>query len=284
MASHRSALKPHRAFFSSRDKIMLKLIISAIAVSVMAVSLGSNGEDAKLGPRDTIRVTVYDQPDLTLETKLNEAGGITYPLLGDVEIGGLTPPKAAEKIANLLKTKQFIKDPQVSITVLQSHSQMVSVLGEVKTPGLYPVDGKLTVTDILALAGGVTVEGGDTATLIRTVNGSPQRQVIDIVGLTRSHLDTTKNPVLIPNDIVFVDRFQKVYIYGEVTKPGAYRLEPDMTVSQVLSVGGGLSPRGTKRGIRVKRKDATGQLKETVVTLDDHVQAGDILFVRESLF
>lgn len=254
-----------------------------LGMFLVAWVISLQAADVPLGPRDVVKITVYDQPDLSVDTKLNEAGKVSYPFLGEVSIGGLTPSAASKKLAGLLKNGGFVRDPQVSITVVQSYSQMVSVLGEVKNPGLYPVDGKLTVTDVLAMAGGVTTEGGDTATLVRNENGKTTKRVLDIAGIARMG-SMTQNDVLIADDIIYVDRFPKVYIYGEVNNPGAYRLERGMTVLQVLSVGGGLSPRGTKRGIRMKRRDNSGNAAETVVTLDDLVQADDILYVRESLF
>ncbi|MGK2914441.1 MAG: polysaccharide export protein EpsE [Porticoccaceae bacterium] len=262
---------------------MAKSFARMLGAFLIASALYLNAADVLLGSRDIIKIAVYDNPDLSLEVKLNEAGIINFPLLGEVGVGGLTPAAASSKLAKLLKDGQFVRDPQVSITVLTSHSQMASVLGEVKNPGLYPVDGKLTITDVLAMAGGVTVEGGDTATLVRTVDGKTTKDIIDITGMAHFG-DTEKNKVLVTGDMVFVDRFLKVYIYGEVNKPGAYRLERDMTVLQVLSVGGGLTPRGTSRGIRLKRRDATGGTTEAAVKLEDLVRPDDILYVRESLF
>jgi len=197
---------------------MTKLFARMLGAFLMASVLYLNAADVLLGSRDIIKIAVYDNPDLSLEVKLDEAGTINFPLLGKVGVGGLTPAAASQKLAKLLKDGQFVRDPQVSITVLTSHSQMVSVLGEVKNPGLYPVDGKLTITDVLAMAGGVTVEGGDTATLVRAVDSKTTKDVIDIVGMAHRE-DAGQNKVLVAGDKIFVDRFLKVYIYGEVNNP-----------------------------------------------------------------
>jgi polysaccharide export outer membrane protein len=85
-------------------------------------------------------------------------------------------------------------------------------------------------------------------------------------------------------DIIFVPRAPLFYIYGEVQRPGAYRLEKDMTVMQALSVGGGLNVRGTERGIRINRHNGDGKVTTIEIRMDDLVRENDVIFVKESLF
>jgi polysaccharide export outer membrane protein len=93
-----------------------------------------------------------------------------------------------------------------------------------------------------------------------------------------------QNIELTGSDVVYVDRAARFYIYGEVQRPGQFRLERGMTVLQALSVGGGLTLRGTERNIRIKRRDAGGNLQVLTAKHDDLIQVDDVVFVQESLF
>lgn len=169
----------------------------------------------------------------------------------------------------------------IIVTLLQS--QQISVLGQVNRPGRYPVDGKRSVMDMLALAGGMNPDGGDTISLIRTRNGVASKDVIDVIEMIRSG-DMNRDFDLAPNDVIYVERAPRFYIYGEVQRPGAFRLERGMTVQQALSVGGGLTPRGTERGLRVKRRDRNGEPQFIKVRHDDVLQTDDVVYVQESWF
>jgi polysaccharide export outer membrane protein len=136
---------------------------------------------------------------------------------------------------------------------------------------------------MLALAGGVNMDGSDQVTLIRTRDGKTEKQVIDIVAMIRSG-DMQQNFELGADDLIYVEPAPQFYIYGEVQHPGMYRLGRSMTVLQALSVGGGLTPRGTEHGIRIKRRDATGSIRILEVEHDALVQEDDVVYVQESLF
>jgi polysaccharide export outer membrane protein len=239
--------------------------------------------DVLLGAGDVLKITVYDHPDLALETRVSEAGSISYPLIGQVTVGGISSAAAEKKIAGLLEGGKFIRNAQVNIIVTVMQSQQVSILGQVNRPGRYPIDGRRSVLEILALAGGVNSEAGDTATVVRNRDGNSSKEVIDILGMVQSG-DLALNSEVLAGDIVYVARAQRFYIYGQVQRPGMYRLERGMTVVQALSVGGGLSQRGTERGIRIKRSDLNGVMQEIPSKHDDVIHADDVLYIQESLF
>jgi polysaccharide export outer membrane protein len=243
----------------------------------------ANAAEMQLGAGDVVRITVYNNPDLSLETRVSEAGTISYPLLGEVGVQGLAPSAASKKIAGLLEKGGFIRNAQVNMIVTVMQSQQVSVLGQVNRPGRFPVDGIRNLTDVLALAGGVSADAGDAITLIRNRNGENTKQVIDLIDMVRSN-GTPGNVAILAGDVIYVERAPRFYIYGEVQRPGAYRLEKNMSVLQALSVGGGLTPRGTERGVRVKRRDADGRLQEIHVKHDDLLRVDDVIYVQESLF
>lgn len=263
---------------------LFKSLVAFLLMAFTCVAMAASPEaDILLGPGDVLKISVFEQPDLSLEVRVSESGTITYPLIGQVKVGGDTPAAAEKKIASLLESGGFLKSPHVNIIVAQLQSLQVSVLGQVNRPGRYPLDGARTLADILALASGISSEGGDLVTLVHTENGVTKREVIDIAEMMRSG-NLEANTIIKGGDIVYVERALRFYIYGEVQRPSQYRLEHKMTVLQALSVGGGLTPRGTERGIRVKRRDASGVLQIIKANHDDIVQPDDVIYVQESLF
>lgn len=261
---------------------MNKFVIAIFALLVCACGL-ARADEVLLGPSDVLKISVYNNPDLTLETRISQAGTISFPLVGQVKVGGLAVSAAEAKLAGLLVSGGFVRKPQVNILVTAPQGQLVSVLGQVAKPGRYPVDGKQGLIDILALAGGVLPDGGDIVYLIRKRDGASTKETVDLVKMMRAG-DLKLNLDLSTGDVVFVERAPRFYIYGEVQKPGAYRLEANMTVQQALSVGGGLSARGTERGMRIKRRDDAGKVTELSARHDDVIVNDDVVYVKESLF
>ncbi|MDP2706737.1 MAG: polysaccharide export protein EpsE [Burkholderiales bacterium] len=238
----------------------------------------------RLGPGDVVRITVYSHPDLTTEAQITHAGKINFPLVGEVELAGLDKGEAEARLAKLLGDGGFVQKPQVNVLVLQYRSQQVSVLGQVNKPGKIPLDTASNLTDLLALAGGVAPTGSDVVVVIaREKDGTTREREINLDAMIRSG-DMSGNLAIANGDIIYVPRAQMFYIYGEVQKPGAYRLERNMTVMQALSVGGGLSVRGTERGVRLHRRDSRGAVQTIEPKLADTIQENDVVFVRESLF
>jgi polysaccharide export outer membrane protein len=265
------------------NRLILWLMTVLALTLVVATSNASAATDTLLGPGDVMKIFVYGNPDLNLETRVSEAGKITFPLIGEVIVGRLSASAAEKKIAGLLESGGFLRNPQVNVLVSLLQSQQVSVLGQVNRPGRYPLDGKRMLTDILALAGGANPDGSDMVTLIRQSDGKTSRQLIDTFQLFSTG-DITLNEQLQNNDIIYVERAVRFYIYGEVQRPGVYRLERDMTVLQALSVSGGLNQRGTERGVRIKRRDANGNLEVIKVKHDDLIRPDDVVYIQESLF
>jgi polysaccharide export outer membrane protein len=239
--------------------------------------------DVLIGPGDVLKVTVFNNPELATETRVSESGAISFPLVGEVGVMGLQPADVEKKVASLLERGGFVRKPQVNVLVTVFQSQQISVLGQVNRPGRFPVEGRRTLVDVLAQAGGVSSEGSDMAYVIRTVNGKTQKLPINLPAMMRSG-NMEQNPELSGGDVVYVERADRFYIYGEVQRPGTYRLEADMTVVQALSAGGGLTPRGTERGLRIKRRGKNGKMVETEVGQTDTLQPNDVLYVKESLF
>lgn len=238
----------------------------------------------RLGAGDVVRIVVYQNPDLTLETRVSETGVVSYPLLGAVRIGGLAVSQAEKLIADGLKGGNFVKSPQVTLVVLQVKGNQASVLGQVNRPGRYPIEvADMRMSDLLANAGGVAATGSDLVVLTGTRAGKPYRVEIDLPAIFGPN--GRDGDVLVQNgDVLWVDRAPFVYIYGEVQRPGPMRLERGMTLMQVLAAGGGLTQRGTEKGIRVNRKTPDGKVVVVPAAMDEALKDGDVVYVRESLF
>lgn len=259
------------------------LVPTAAPATAPAPQAPQAATNESLGPGDQVRITVFRNPELTTEARITEKGSVPFPLLGEVPLAGLSPTQAAQRIADKLKQGRFVVNPEVTVATMQVMSRQVSVLGNVNKPGRYPLDtatGKLT--DLLALAGGIAPGGSDQVSLITTRNGKTTTVNVDLPAMLRDG-DLSKNVTLQAGDTIFVHRAPMVYIYGEVQKAGAYRVEKDMTVMQVLAMGGGLTPRGTQRGIRIERKEGS-QVRRIDASLSDPVRGDDVIYVRESLF
>lgn len=262
----------------------MKRLVHWMIAATLALAAGfTSAAEVVLGPGDVVKATVYGSPDLATETRVSEAGSMTFPLLGEVQVGGLTTQQAEKKIGGLLEKGGYLKKAQVNLLITTLASQQVSVLGQVNRPGRYPVEGKRKVLDLLAMAGGANAEGSDLVTLVRTRNGTTTRETIDIVDMVRKG-ELNRDYEVAGGDIIFVERAPRAYITGEVQRPGPFRIERAMTVQQALSAGGGLTPRGTQRGLRVTRKDANGVAHTMDVKNDDLVQVDDVITVRESWF
>ena len=257
----------------------LTLCIALFSMSVSA----QNAPEQPLGPGDTLRIQVFQNPDLKIETQISESGTITYPLIGLVEIGGLSVAAAEERIATALREGGFIVRPQVNITLGILRSNQVSVLGQVTRAGRFPLETVTRVGDMLAIAGGATGGGDDIAIVTGLRGGRPFRKTIDIPAI---YLDekSEENIILAGGDTLYVPRAPVYYIYGEAQRPGVYRIERGMTVMQALAAGGGPNMRGSEWFLRLHRKSVSGAVEKISPEMTDAVQPNDIIYVRQSLF
>jgi len=223
----------------SSMRLLFRSLLILMVTTGFAFAQVAPRAEATLGIGDVLKITVYQNPDLSVDARVSETGQINFPLIGTVAVGGLTVSAAEQKIQKMLRDGGFVLKPQVTIQTVSIKSSQISILGQVAKPGRFP---------------------------------------IEIVG--RAELD-----VVVENgDIIYVDRAPTFYMYGEVQHPGQMRLERNMTLLQAMAQAGGLTPRGTDRGIRVHRKDATGEVKISELKMNDRVERDDVIYVRESIF
>lgn len=258
-----------------RNVLMMCMVLLAAPVS-------SADNDYLMGTGDVLRITVYGQPDLTTEARVGENGNITFPLIGEIKLAGRSPAQGETEISQRLSKGGFILKPFVSLNVVQYRSQQISVLGRVNRPGKFTLEKISRMTDALALAGGIIIDGADTVTLVRTRDGKLEYSDIDVIALFKEGGEAS-NVLIQDGDILNVARQHVFYIYGEVQRPGAFRLEQNMSVVQALTMGGGVTARGTQRGIKILRRD-TGGMQKLDAQLADPVKRDDVIYVKESLF
>ena len=265
--------------FSTHCFRLLAAVLLAAGLLAPAVAQ----DDYKIGAGDVLRVTVYDNPDLLTVAEISEKGALSMPLLGEVAVGGKTRTQAAQTIADGLKRGGFLKEANVMVRVLEYRSQQVAVLGEVAKPGRYAISRPSSVAEMIGIAGGITAKGSQLVTVTHAdAKGEVKRVEVNLNDQIAASADKTL--LLRAGDTVFVPGAPQFFIYGEVRQPGSYALTPGMTVAQALSLGGGLTQRGTERGIRVERRTTDGSVKTYNIRGQDPLQANDVLRVPESWF
>lgn len=267
------------------------LIVALLAmVGIARFAEAQTPASQTLSPGDLVKISVYGNPDLTTLTRILPNGTITFPLIGAVAIGGFSQAHAEEIIAGKLADGGFVKGAAVTMFV-QERSEVpnasVTVLGQVAHSGTYSLDPDMagsvnSVVTLLAKAGGTTPTAADHCFLVRSINGQLHRQRIDLLDLIGNG-NIKADITLINNDVVLVPEMDVFYIYGEVQKPGRYQLDRDMTVMQGISVGSGLTPRGSIKGIELNRQ-VGGEIKTFKSNVDDRLQPNDVVYVKTSVF
>jgi polysaccharide biosynthesis/export protein len=263
------------------DNMMRRLLCALLCWFSSAAIANSN---YPLGPGDVVRISVYGQNDLNSVARISELNRVSLPLIGEIEIGGIPPAEAEQRIEKALLDGGFVREPQVTVAIEQQHSRQVSVLGHVHKPAQYSIDQPLKLIDILTLAGGISQEGSDTIRLIRNSDSDAPEQIDINIRTMLSGSDLSKNLAIENNSIIYVAPMEKFYIYGQVNRPGAYRLEPGMTVMQALAVGGGINIKGSESGLRISRHHHDGAIEEIEADARTRLQPNDVIYVKERLF
>lgn len=256
-----------------------------------------------VGAQDVLTITSYDQTELTGKFTVETDGSFTYPLVGRVQVGGMTLRAVEDVLRKALVAGGYFKEPQLTVAIDQYRSQKVYVVGEVRTPGAYPLSGDMRLIEALALAGFTTqLASGDVVIVHASSSksllvqsppdstGSPEEVPGAADTATRVDLheleqgDLSQNARLAPGDTVFVLRAENVYVFGQVKSPGAYPLrQKQTTVLQALSLAGGVSDRASTGRIQIVRivNDKKVQIR---AGLSDLVMPRDTIIVPERFF
>lgn len=210
-----------------------------------------SGSDAPIGPRDVIEIKVFQDPSLYTKMTVMDDGRITMPLIGKVDVSGLTPSEVETRIKGLLE--KYINKPDVSVTVLEAGSKPISVIGAVMRPGRIGITGNITLIQAITQAGGLATGYGRTLYVLRTAaNGLTEQIAIDIDDLMVNGNPDLNLP-LRANDVINVpiDASINIYVLGEVMHPGSvqFRRSQSPTLLQVLAAAGGPTDRASKKVI-----------------------------------
>ncbi len=275
-------------------------VACALAVFLIIFLIGdalpglvAQATDYMLGPQDVVTITVYDQADLSGKFAIEADGTFSFPLIGRIKGGGLTL-RALEIELKKRLADGFFRNPQVSVAVEQYRSQRIFIVGEVRSPGTYPLTGDMTLIEAIARAGSATPSASGEVLVVRAAVGKVSHAPVlpsqeDAAEVVRVNLNELQNGVLSKNvrlndgDTVFVPRAESIYVFGQVKNPGAYTIQQSMTVLQALSLAGGLTDRGADSRIKIIRI-VDGQKKELKVKLTDLVKSGDTITVPERFF
>jgi polysaccharide export outer membrane protein len=256
-------------------------------------ALADNTASFKLGKGDVLSISVYDEPDLTLESvPVRPDGKLAFPLIGEVQVDG----RNVEAVSNEIRERllQFVLEPRVSVVVREFNSLDYTLYGEVVNPGVYPLTTEVSITGAIAKAGGLTkgqfrassVELADLTHAFLARNG--QVMPVDFVRLIR-HGDVRFDIELQPGDYIHIPSglSKEVYILGEVRAPALFAFRESMPMSRTLALAEGFTPDADLSSIHIVR----GALHNPTVIVADfekvingraqdvQLEPGDIVYV-----
>ena len=254
-------------------KPRISALMSLLFVAGTFSPLARAQESLLISPGDLLHVQVADTPEMQEEPRVTDRGMIPIVGIGDVKVAGLTPGDAANAVRDKLIDSHYLNHPQVSIEVVESTTQQVSVIGEVKVAGAYPISTPRPILDVLALAGGLTPEANRHILIER--QGDQQNPLEYYVSNDGSQ--AIEHQVMVnPGDTVLVSRAGIVYILGDVNRPGGYVMsneESQLTLLQGLAIAGGVT-RAAKQGhAHLIRKKPGAGFTDTELSVGD-IQKG----------
>lgn len=250
------------------------------------------GQEYRLGPGDTLSVEVFEVEELSGPATVDSAGRIRLPLVGEVAAAGRTARELEELIEGRFRSA-YLHDPQITVSVEDFRSQPVSIVGEVAKPGVYQLQGKRRLLEVLALAGGLTEHVGETVAITRDAADGPERDLtVAVKSLLTGGPGERDNPWIEPHDSVRVSRAGIVYVIGAVRQPGGFPIKDQerMTVIRAVSLASGAEKTAARQRARIiRQKD--GAEAEIPIRLadvlngkaaDTALEPNDIVYVPDS--
>ncbi len=257
----------------------------------------------RIGPGDLLDIKVFELEQLNQTVRVAEDGSMTLPLLGRVEVEGLTQQGVTNKLTQLLQAK-FVKNPQVTIFIKEYKSKQVAVIGAVGKPGNYELVGRKTLLQMISEAGGLTDTAADQIFVLRDAGGGgvsgagagTQTIAIDLKDLMLNANPALNIPIE-PNDVINipVDKEIRVFVFGRVTQPGAlkFKISENVTLLKAIAQAGGFAEGAKQSGVVITRKDKAGKESKIRVNVKDVISGkkkdlvlieGDVVFVPESFW
>jgi polysaccharide biosynthesis/export protein len=266
----------------------------------------------RVGPGDVLDIAVFEVDELSKPATVGPRGSLVLPLLGEIPVEGLTAPEIALRLETLYG-ESLLRDPQISVAVKAYRSQPVSIFGAVERPGIYQLQGRRRLLEVLAMAGGLAKDTGDEIRITRQGSAAPSEQAgpaaaspgaepersvpsqreitVSVRGLLAGPSEARDNPWIEPYDVVRVAKTGLVYVLGAVTRPGGYPIEQEsMTVLRAISLAQGLDAGAAPQKARLIRQQGADR-REIAVAINDILRGeaadaplenNDILFVPDS--
>lgn len=262
----------------------MELSLTVILVAFLALQAGAL--EYLIGPDDVLRITFWQQSDLNTTTRVRQDGKISLPVLGEIEVVGLTPGELEENIVKRISV--YNKEiSQARVEVVEYNSKKVFVSGEVYRPGKYAFEFIPNLWEVLREAGGPTARAMLTEiSVIRGGEEAGKRISVNLAQILEKS-DFSKLPVLKPGDTVIVPAFSVegvpaaaellgrsvVYIYGQIARPGVYPIDEESTLLQAITLAGGPTPEADLKNVRVIMKQGS---RSTVakVNVERHLRQG----------
>jgi len=280
-------------------KIMRKTLfffIILLLVSSYFLCQEKYAADYKIGAKDLLEISVFGLDEMNKTVRVSEDGKITLPLLGEIEVDGLTKTELEKKLSQLLEEK-WLQNPQVTVFIKEYQSRRVSVLGAVEKPGPYELLGRQTLLQLISEAGGLKEDAGDDIIIIRQFQDGTNTSLKISIDELFLNGDARLNIPLEPNDIVNVpaEKTVLIYVFGQVRNPGALAVKKSNlpTLLQVIAQAGGFSERASKGRVLIKRIGEDGKEQQIKVNVKDIIKGkrkdiqlleNDVVYVPETIF
>ena len=248
-----------------------------------------------VGPQDVLRVTVFEEPGLTGLFTVDPDGTLAFPLIDRITVGGRALREIEVRLVERL-LDGYLRYAQVKVEVEQYGSQKVYVLGEVRTPGVVSLTGNMTLFEVLVKAGSTTEDAGNLVQIVRSSGARAMSgPVLPQEGIDTDRAEVTAvdlrdirtgqlSQVTVRNgDTVYVPKAARFFVTGNVRDPGAFVWERGITVLQAVALAGGVTERGSTRGIKILRV-VDNSRREISADMKDPVEPGDTIRVRQRYF
>jgi len=258
-------------------------------ISVFCALLFTNvtyAQEYLVGKGDVLKITVYDNADLTTVVRISGEGTIVVPLLGKVKVENHSIPQISDKLGGLF-ANGYLKNPQVNVFIEEYRAQKVVILGQVNRPGLYELRGPTTFLELLSKAGGLSQDSGDKA-IIKRKNISIAPKKLPVITIDLNNLidegDISQNILIIDGDNIYINKAGFFYVTGEVKKPGAFKFLEATTVIKAIALAGGFSGKANKTKIKIYRKVSGKERIIDEARLDEPILEDDVIVIPESFF
>jgi polysaccharide export outer membrane protein len=249
------------------------LLLCVFALGPLLAHATGQKESLLIGPGDLLHIQVLDTPELEQHPRVTDSGDIPLIGLGTLKVAGLTPAAAAQKIQDYFISSHYMDHPAVTVTVDQYATQTISVLGEVKAPGVFTIAAPRSVLDAVALGGGLTPSADRHITIQRRDHSVPPIQY----NLSNDASRAMQDQVMVyPGDIILVPHAEITYVLGDVNRPGGILMQnnhSELTLMQAVSLAGGTQNSAVPSETRLIHREEDGTFKETKVNFS-RIQKG----------